>query len=84
MINESLYKGVRVNSKRRLKTQSEVDILDSKSASTYYEATITMLFLPWIIDEIPDGKWQTLLKNLRIIIGEMLSGNNQTNREVNK
>ena len=32
--------------------------------ANFYEAKITDLFLPWLVDEVPDGAWQTLQEKL--------------------
>lgn len=63
--------GTRANSKRRSPARTEAAAPDYDSA--YYETAITMLFLPWLVKEIPDGKWQTLQNKLGCLIRELLS-----------
>ncbi|MCL2007408.1 MAG: hypothetical protein FWG77_04920 [Treponema sp.] len=60
--------GQRASSKGHRTAQTE-----SPSNTTGIEARITCLFLPWLIEDIPDVIWQTLQKNLGCIIKEVVS-----------
>jgi hypothetical protein len=46
--------------------------------TTAYEASITSLFVPWIIDNIPEGAWQTLQGKLGDIVRGIISGKERT------
>jgi len=63
-----IFQGARVGS-QKVHVQADVSAFDI----AFYEGCITNLFLPWIIDEIPDDKWQTLQKKLKLILLKMLS-----------
>jgi hypothetical protein len=41
--------------------------------TTAYEASITSLFVPWIIDNIPEGAWVTLQGKLGDIVRGIIS-----------
>jgi len=61
--------GARITSKNYRPAQADVFALDV----TFYEACITNLFLPWLVDEIPDGAWQILQEKLKKIIQKIIS-----------
>jgi hypothetical protein len=42
-----------------------------------YEAKISDLFMPWLVEEIPDSRWVTLQKNLGLIIRDISRKNNK-------
>jgi hypothetical protein len=64
--------GSRVNSKNYRPVKKD---LSSSENLTFYEGLITALFLPWLVDEIPDGKWQTLQAKLKSIIIKIIMTN---------
>jgi len=64
--------GSRANSKELVHVQTDV----SQSDPVLYEIRITKLFLPWLIEEIPDQKWQSLQEKLGMIIREIVSKKN--------
>jgi hypothetical protein len=76
------YTGTRVNSRRyEPATQAVPDSLDR----AYYEGIITRLFIPWIVKDIPENKWQTLQEKLGRVIYELslkksMSNNSETKR----
>lgn len=61
--------GTRETLKDHIQAQSDVFVFDAAD----YEGCITSLFIPWLIDEIPDSKWQTLQQKLKIIILKIIS-----------
>jgi len=64
----NIVSGTRATSKRHIQLQADSPISDT----AFYESCITNIFLPWLVEEIPDGAWQTLQKNLNIIILKIL------------
>ncbi len=44
-------------------------------STTFYEAQITNLFLPWLTDQIPDEAWTSLQINLNKLIKSITSKN---------
>ena len=63
-------RGSRVGSKNHTQVQTVSSCLDSNS----YEAQITGLFVPWLIEEVPDEKWSTLQEKLGCIVRNIISG----------
>jgi hypothetical protein len=61
--------GARTTSKNYRPAQADVSALDA----TFYEARITNLFIPWLVDEISDGAWQILQEKLKKIIQKIIS-----------
>jgi len=61
--------GARANSQQPVPIQMEMLLSDP----TFYEGSITMLFSPFLIDEIPDGQWQTLQDKLGRIVREIIA-----------
>ena len=59
--------GLRASSKGHRTTQVE----PPGHNTTSIEARITSLFMPWLIEDIPDETWQTLQNSLGCIIKEM-------------
>jgi len=65
----NIVSGTRATSKRHIRVQADTTACDA----TFYEGCITNIFLPWLVEEIPDSAWQTLQKKLMIIILKILS-----------
>jgi len=63
-------RGSSVNSRDNVQAQEE----KAFSSTTFYEAQITSLFIPWLIAEIPDEKWQTLQAKLCQTVRDIVSG----------
>jgi len=64
-----IHSGTRVNS---IKSASIQQTDKSTFDLTYYEGFITRLFAPWLVKEIPEGKWQSLQEKLSRTIREIL------------
>jgi len=64
--------GSRVGSRSFTTAKTESPCLDANA----YEVLITNLFVPWLIEEIPDGKWATLQKELGCIVRDIISRRN--------
>jgi hypothetical protein len=62
--------GSRANSRNHTVEQAE----SSQHDRTLYEALVTNLFVPWLVEEVPDPAWTTLQEKLGLLIREMLSG----------
>lgn len=60
----STIRGERIGSKAVRPMRTEPTSFDINA----YEASITNLFVPWLVEDIPDGAWQTLQKKLCEII----------------
>ena len=58
--------GTRVNSKKPIQGDSTFCNI------SYFEGFITNLFLPWLVEEIPDRSWQTLQERLSSIIKKII------------
>jgi len=39
--------------------------------ATFYEGSITSVFLPWLVETIPDKEWNKLQNQLKVIISEI-------------
>jgi len=64
----NILSGQRATSKGHTQLQTEPPICDT----AFFESCITNIFSPWLIEEIPDGAWQTLQRELNIIILKIL------------
>ena len=62
-------RGAKENSQHPTPIQAET----LQSDPTFYEGIITMLFSPFLIEEIPDGQWQTLQDKLGRIVREIIA-----------
>jgi len=66
-----IAQGSRVGSKNHRWMEMDSSYMNPLS----YEAKITDLFVPWLIDEVPDGAWSTLQEKLGRIVRDIISGN---------
>jgi len=64
-------RGSRVNSRDNV---SPAQAESSYISYDFYEAEITNLFVPWLIEEVPDGAWQTLQAKLDQTVRNIVSG----------
>jgi hypothetical protein len=65
-----MIRGERAGSKGHRPMRTDI----TSPNTTAYEAIITSLFVPWIIDNIPEGSWQKLQEKLGYIIRGIISG----------
>jgi hypothetical protein len=64
----NIVSGKRATSKRQIRLQADPPVSDT----AFFEGCITNIFSPWLIEEIPDGAWQTLQRELNIIIKNLI------------
>jgi len=60
----NIVPGTRATSKGYVRMKTDTSVFDV----ALYEARITNIFLPWLVETIPDGAWQTLQGRLRNMI----------------
>jgi len=65
------------------KSYRAVKIESSYLSPNNYEAQITALFSPWLVEDIPEDKWATLQGELDCIVRGIISGKGLLRRKTN-